>query len=131
MKAKFLKIVMLAAVSDGEIQPAELEMLNIVKKHHPELKSISDEDGRSAMADIYNKLSAGMETIHILKQLEAEFSVKEKHQAFALAKEVCAADFEMNPAETDFLNLLKKEWKIPKTVVSAVDLSISLRYPTS
>ncbi len=128
MKAKFLKIVMLAAVSDGEIQPAELEMLNQIKRQHPEFKSVSDDDGREAMADIYNKLSAGMETKHIVEQLSSEFSNKEKQSAFALAKEICAADFDIKPAETDFLKLLEKEWKIPKSIISAVDQSISLRY---
>ena len=40
MDAKFLKIVMLAAVADGEIQAEELDMLNQIKKAHPELKDI-------------------------------------------------------------------------------------------
>ena len=89
---------------------------------------MSDDDGREAMADIYNKLSAGMETKYIIEQLSSEFSNKEKQSAFALAKEICAADFDIKPAETDFLKLLEEEWKIPKSVISAVDQSISLRY---
>ena len=80
MKAKFLKIVMLAAVSDGEIQPAELEMLNQIKRQHPEFKSVSDDDGRAAMADIYNKLSAGMETKHIIEQLSSSFLTRKGNQ---------------------------------------------------
>ena len=60
MDAKFLKIVMLAAVADGEIQAEELDMLNQIKKAHPELKDIPDEAARASMADIYNKFSAGM-----------------------------------------------------------------------
>jgi len=128
MNSKFLKIVLLAAVSDGEIQTEELEMLSQIKKSHPELKKISDEDSQIALADIYNKLSAGMETKHILEQLADSFTQMEKNAAFALAKEVCAADFRVMPAEKDFLELLVTVWGIPEDVVSAVDTSISLRY---
>ena len=78
MDAKFLKIVMLAAVADGEIQAEELDMLNQIKKAHPELKDIPDETARASMADIYNKFSAGMETKHILEQLGGEFNQSER-----------------------------------------------------
>lgn len=128
MNAKFLKIVMLAAVADGEIQGEELEMLNHIKKSHPELKNIPDEAARAAMADVYNKFSAGMETKHILEQLGEEFNEKEKASAFAMAKEVCAADFNIFPAETEFLKLLIDMWSIPEDVVEVVNKSIELRY---
>ena len=128
MDAKFLKIVMLAAVADGEIQSQELDMLNHIKKAHPELKDIPDEAARASMADIYNKFSAGMETKHILEQLGGEFNQSERESAFALAKEVCAADFQIMPAETDFLSLMSEMWSIPDEVVQSIDRSIALRY---
>ncbi len=128
MDAKFLKIVMLAAVSDGQIQPEELEMLNQIKNSHPELKSISDEAARAAMADVYNKFAAGMETKHILDQLGDEFSDREKESAFALAKEVCAADFNIHPNETAFLQLVVNMWSISEETIKAVNKSIELRY---
>jgi uncharacterized membrane protein YebE (DUF533 family) len=128
MEAKFLKIVLLAAVSDGEIQSEEIEMLNQIKNSHPSFRDISDDDAQSAMADVYNKVSAGMEIKHILDQLENNFSENEKHSAYALAKEVCVADFNILPAEKDFLNLLSETWKIPEEIKSAIDKSINLRY---
>ena len=128
MDAKFLKIVMLAAVADGEIQGEELEMLNHIKQSHPELKNIPDEAARAAMADVYNKFSAGMETKHILEQLGEEFNQKEKESAFAMAKEVCAADFNILPAETEFLQLLIEMWSIPEDVIQIVNKSVELRY---
>lgn len=128
MDAKFLKIVMLAAVSDGQIQQEELEMLNQIKNSHPYLKNIDDEAGRLAMADVYNKFAAGMETKHILEQLAVEFSDEEKNAAFALAKEVCAADFKLHPNETAFLRLVIELWSIPEETVTAVNRSIELRY---
>jgi tellurite resistance protein len=128
MDAKFLKIILLAAVSDGEIQGEELELLNQVKKSHPELKKIPDEVARMAMADIYNKFSAGMETKYILEQLGSEFNKQEKESAFAMAMEVCAADYNILPAESDFLQLLVVIWAIPDDVVNVVKESIKLRY---
>ena len=103
-------------------------MLNQIKKSHPELKNIPDDAARAAMADVYNKFSAGMETKHILEQLCSEFSQKERETAFALAKEVCAADFNILPAETEFLQLVIEMWSIPDDVVHAVNRSIALRY---
>ena len=50
--------------------------------------------------------------------------------AYALAKEVCAADFHMQPAETEFLALIEEIWAIPKKVTDAVNQSIKLRYFT-
>ena len=128
MDAKFLKIVLLAAVADGEIQAEEFQMLSQIQKKHPELKNISEEAGMASMADIYNKLSAGMETKHILEQLGGEFSQNERETAFALAKEVCAADFELMPAETGFLSLMGEMWAISDETIQAIDRSIELRY---
>lgn len=128
MNAKFFKIVVLAAVADGEIQAEERNMLNQIKKAHPELKDIPDESAWASMADIYNKIKAGMETKHILEQLGGEFNQSERETAFALAKEVCAADFKIMPAETDFLSLMSEMWSIPDEVVQSVDRSIALRY---
>ena len=77
MDAKFLKIVMLAAVSDGQIQAEELEMLNQIKTL-TELKSISDEAARAAMADVYNKFAAGRKPNIFLISSAVNFLTKRK-----------------------------------------------------
>lgn len=128
MKTKFIKIVLLSAVSDGEIQPAELAMLNQIRMSHPAMKHISDEEFQTALADIYNKFAAGMETAQILEQLGKQFNEEEKHSAYALGMEVCAADYAVLDAEKDFLDLLEKKWSIPKSIKTAVKKSIQLRY---
>jgi uncharacterized membrane protein YebE (DUF533 family) len=128
MPDKFLKVVVLAAVADGEIQDAELAVVNNLKAAHPLLKDISDVAAQSSVADVYNKLSAGMEAKHILEQIGAAFSEKEKHQAYALAREVCAADHKILPAEDDFITTLEQVWSIPKEVMDAVSKSLGLRY---
>ena len=128
MDAKFLKIIWLAASADGEWQSQERGMLDQIMRSHPELKNIPSESARAAIADINNKISAGMEQKHVLEQLGNEFSQKEKESAFAMAKEVCVADFNILPAETEFLQLLIEMWSIPDDIVQVVNRSIELRY---
>jgi uncharacterized membrane protein YebE (DUF533 family) len=128
METRFLKVVLLAAVSDGQIQEEELALISQIKKTHPALRKISDETAQLALADVYNKLSAGMEARHILEQLGEQFSVTEKHSAYALAKEVCAADFTIDDTENEFLQLIEDLWDIPADVVDAVAKSSKLRY---
>lgn len=130
METKYLKIVMLAAIADGMVQNQELELINQIQRNHPEMKSVPESAAKAAMADIYNKLSAGMEPKHILEQLSGEFTKEQKFASYALAKEVCAADFHMQPAETEFLSLIEEIWGIPKKVADAVNQSIKLRYFT-
>jgi len=128
MESRFLKVVLLAAVSDGQIQEEELSLILQIKKTHPALRKISDESAQLALADVYNKLSAGMEARHILEQLGEQFSEKDKHIAYALAKEVCAADFKFDDTEIEFLQLIEDLWDIPADVVDAVAKSSKLRY---
>jgi uncharacterized tellurite resistance protein B-like protein len=130
MKLEYLKLIMLAAVADGKIQEQELSLIGRIKNNHAELKAIPEEQSQEAMADIYNKLSAGMEVTHILDVLGRQFNEAQKQAAYALAKEVCAADFDVAPAETDFLRLIETQWNIPADVSKSVDLSIRLRYFT-
>lgn len=128
MDPKFLKIILLAAVSDGQIQPQELEILNYIRAHHPLMNKVSDKQIQGVLADIYNKFSAGMETAHILDQLGREFTVEEKHTAYALAVEVCAADFNFADDEKRFIELVERTWDIPDSVKTHVMGSINLRY---
>lgn len=128
MDAKFLKILMLAAVADGEVQSEELERLHQYKQSHPKLKDIPDDTSWAAIADVHNKLKADITPQQILEHLGPEFSQNEKESAFAMANEVCASDFNMLPSETEFLQLVINTWSIPDDVVHAVERSIQLRY---
>ena len=128
MPQSLMKIIILASVSDGEIQPSELEMMNQVKALHPVLKKISENDVQEATADIYNKLTAGMEAKHIIEQLGSLMTQNQKNTAYALAKEVCSADYQILPAENEFLGELEKQFGISKKLKDALELSIKTRY---
>ena len=69
---------MLAAIADGMVQEQELELINQIQRNHPEMKSVPEGAAKAAVADIYNKLSAGMEPRHILEQLSGEFTKDQK-----------------------------------------------------
>ena len=52
----------------------------------------------------------------------------ERHSAYAIAKEVCAADFKILPAEKEFMELLERVWSIPEKIQIAVNRSLNFRY---
>lgn len=128
MATKLLKMVVLAAVSDGEVQPNELEAINRIRQSHPVLRQVSDSECQAAIADIYNKISAGMEAKHILDQIGSEYSSEEKNVAYALAVEICYSDFSIKKEEKYFLNEIEKHWKIPKDVSEPIKFSANLRF---
>lgn len=130
MNTNYLKIAIMAAVSDGSIQDAESAMLMKLRSSHPIFKSISDSEAQAATVDVYNKLSAGMEYKYILEDIGSQLSSDQKSAAYAIAREICVADFKMFPEENDFIILIEELWKIKKAVKSSVDRSIQLRYFT-
>ena len=128
MSDTLIRVLILATVSDGEIQKEELDIINTLRKSHASLSRVSDQEVQVAIVDIYNKLSAGMEAEHIIGQLGNELDVGERNSAYAIAKEVCAADFKILPAETEFMDLLERVWGIPEDIQIAVNSSLKLRY---
>ena len=126
----YLKIVFMAALADGKLQQQEIDMLNNFRKQHPIMKKFSETAAQNALEDVNNKVSANIEIKYILDEIAESFTEEQKHAAYALAKEVCSADFNILPFETDFLNQLEIRWKIPKNVIASVDLSLKLRYFT-
>jgi|TARA_B110000503_G_C6913794_1_gene315762 tellurite resistance protein len=128
MGNNFLRIALLSAISDGEIQDQESGMLNHLRAFHPKLKGMTASETKLAANDIKNKLDAGMQSKHIIEVIGESMSVEEKHAAYAIAKEICAADFKLEPAENDFLLQVEMIWRIPAEIKDAINTSIALRY---
>ena len=128
MQTALLKIILLASVSDGEIQAPELTLMNQIKDLHPELRQVSEKEIQEATVDIYNKLSAGMDFEHIITQLAKDMTQGQKEKAYALSVEVCAADFGISLEERGFLQELENQFSISPELKSAVLKSIKLRY---
>ena len=91
---------MLAAVADGE-NSEELEMLNQIKKSHPELKISPIMQQELLWLTCTTRCQLVWRQNIYWSSYVANLVKKERETAFALAKEVCAADFNILPAETE------------------------------
>ena len=128
MAKNLVQVMLLAAVSDGKIDPEEKQLLQTYRKLYPPIRDITQDEFDNEKVMLFNKLSAGMTASHVLENIGEELSVDEKNTAYALAVEVCASNFELLPPETELLELMVKKWNIKRSVVSALKTSIELRY---
>ena len=128
MNINCLKIMILAAVSDGEIQDEELHLIQMLRSNIPSLKALSEADFNGAVAEIYNALSSGIAVDLLVQNLGKELSPEERNRGYALAMEVCRANFEYIPVEQEFINELEVLWGIESSIVEAITVSSDLRY---
>ena len=131
MSETYVKLVVLAAISDGEIQAEELALINSLRSNFQAMRGVDEQDFNNAVADVYNKVSAGMELHMILDVLGKDLSTHEKNVGYALAMEVVRSNFQYVDGEKTFINTLKELWAIDTHVLDAVELSASLRYGSS
>ena len=131
MSKEILQVLLLAAASDGKIDPEEQQLLENYRKHYPPIRDLSQEEFNSEAVAVFNRISAGMKPEHIVDVLGEELSEENKNTAYALAVEVCASNFNIAPPENDFLSCLESQWKIKKKIIESVRLSSQLRYSVS
>ena len=131
MSKEILQVLLLAAASDGKIDPEEQQLLENYRNHYPPIRDLSQEEFNSEAVAVFNRISAGMKPEHIVDVLGEELSEENKNTAYALAVEVCASNFNIAPPENDFLNCLESQWKIKKKIIESVRLSSQLRYSVS
>ena len=131
MSKEILQVLLLAAASDGKIDPEEQQLLENYRKHYPPIRDLSQEEFNSEAVAVFNRISAGMKPEHIVDVLGEELSEENKNTAYALAVEVCASNFKIAPPENDFINCLETQWKIKKKIIESVRLSSQLRYSVS
>jgi uncharacterized membrane protein YebE (DUF533 family) len=120
--------MILAAVSDGEIQDEELHLIQMLRSNIPSLKALSEADFNGAVAEIYNALSSGIAVDLLVQNLGKELSPEERNRGYALAMEVCRANFDYIPVEQEFINELEVLWDIESSIVEAITVSSDLRY---
>lgn len=128
MNIDCLKIMILAAVSDGEIQDEELHLIQTLRANVPHLKALSEKDFNGAAAEVYNAISSGISVELLIQNIGRSLNVEEKNAGYALAMEVCRANYEYIPSEREFMSELEELWEIPASVVDAVKFSAELRY---
>jgi len=125
---ELLKIILLAASSDGRIQTQEREMINQFISQHPYIKGISKNDLNLCFNEIKSKINAGMKTKYLIQDIGENLNQIEKNTAYALAFEICAVDLSLDDAETIFMTELESIWSIDEEIKRAVKLSVKLRY---
>ena len=128
MASGLVQIMLLAAVSDGEIDQYEKKLLETYRELYPPLRKISQEEINQEQVQLFNRIRAGMKINHIVEAIGDNLSEDEKNTGYALAVEVCASNFKMVPPETDLLEVIKKSWKIKKEIIKNVDSSVRIRY---
>lgn len=128
MSTSLIKIVLLAAVADGEIQDEEKLLLQTYKQRYPRLRGVTQKDYDDAQIELFNKVKAGVRIPHLIEDIGMALSDDEKEIAYALTYEVCASNFHLAPQEEEILNTMKTVWKLKSGVVNSVRLSAKLRY---
>ena len=123
-----IEIMLLAAASDGQIDPEEKQLLQTYRQLYPPIRDITQAQFDDITVTLFNKMSAGMQPHHMVEEIGENLSEPQKNKAYALALEICASNFEILPLETDFLKLIEKKWKIKRNVMAALYTSIELRY---
>ena len=125
---EYIKIIILAAVSDGEFHEDEIAIIQKLKNSHSQFSNITDAQAHSIVADIYNKISAGMDPKMIIEQMGESLTDEQKLIGYALAKEICVADFTYNEDEKKFIKLLEDLWQIPEDAIEKIEFSLNLRF---
>ena len=123
-----IEIMLLAAASDGQIDPEEKQLFQTYRQLYPPIRDITQAQFDDITVTLFNKMSAGMQPHHMVEEIGENLSEPQKNKAYALALEICASNFEILPLETDFLKLIEKKWKIKRNVMAALYTSIELRY---
>jgi len=128
MTTPYVQAMVLAAVSDGEIQKEELTVIQSYLNNLPALDQLSDNEFSAAVADTYNKVSARMKIEHIVESIGENLNTEQRNVAYALAVEICHANFSYVPSERDYIQVLEETWGIAPSVIDMVKGSCKLRY---
>lgn len=128
MSKALYQTLFLAAVSDGRVHEEEKHLINEYRKNFPILNNLSEKDVNSAIAELDEFVTSGLSTKEILDKISLDLSKNEKEIGYALAVELCSVNFDLVPPETNFLEVLSREWLIDDSIKSAVHKSVMLRY---
>ena len=128
MKKEIVSILYLAAISDGIVDEIEKNLIRNYREYFPSLKGLTDEEFNEALVDLTSKIQAGMKEKYIIDDIGSKLTNDEKNAAYALAVEVCASNFRIVPEESEIISTIQNNWKINKTIINAVNISVKLRY---
>ena len=122
-----LRLMYLAALSDGELCDIELNSIKTKLVTYPLLRNISTNQRNKILSDLLGTLQ-DRTTKDILKELKEKIPDKLKETAYAFALEVCAKDLVLHKDEISFLKYLAKLFNIDNETADALRKSINVRY---
>jgi uncharacterized membrane protein YebE (DUF533 family) len=123
-----LKLLHLAAAADGHIDESEMAMIHKLHLTYVPLTGISDHEIKTIAQSCFTAITNGTSNKELIRELTCEMSDKVKQLSYALAIEVCGANFNISNDENSFLVAMKEVLQIPEDVSDAVLTSARIRY---
>ena len=130
MHNEFIQVLFLAALSDGQLHEEEKQLIAQYTKFYPIFKNVSSDDIKDQLKILSTKINSGIPAKYIITEIKNKLNQEELKTAYALAVELCCANFKLVPPENDFIGMLEEVWEINKTNQDIVKKSAYLRYAT-
>ena len=130
MHNELIQVLFLAALSDGQLHEEEKQLIAQYTKFYPIFKNLSSDDIKDQLKILSTKINSGIPAKYIITEIKNKLNQEELKTAYALAVELCCANFKLVPPENDFIGMLEEIWEINKTNQDIVKKSAYLRYAT-
>jgi len=130
MHNQLIQVLFLAALSDGQLHEEEKQLIAQYTKFYPIFKNVSSDDIKDQLKILSTKINSGIPAKYIITEIKNKLNQEELKTAYALAVELCCANFKLVPPENDFIGMLEEVWEINKTNQDIVKKSAYLRYAT-
>ena len=130
MHNELIQVLFLAALSDGQLHEEEKQLIAQYTKFYPIFKNVSSDDIKDQLKLLSTKINSGIPAKYIITEIKNKLNQEELKTAYALAVELCCANFKLVPPENDFIGMLEEIWEINKTNQDIVKKSAYLRYAT-
>ena len=130
MHNELIQVLFLAALSDGQLHDEEKELIAQYTKFYPIFKNVSSNDIKEQLKILSTKINSGIPAKYIAGEIKEKLSQDEIKTAYALAVELCCANFDLVPPENNFIKMLEEIWEINKATQDIVKKSAYLRYST-
>ena len=130
MHNELIQVLFLAALSDGQLHEEEKQLIAQYTKFYPIFKNVSSDDIKDELKILSTKINSGIPAKYIITEIKNKLNQEELKTAYALAVELCCANFKLVPPENDFIGMLEEVWEINKTNQDIVKKSAYLRYAT-
>ena len=130
MHNELIQVLFLAALSDGQLHEEEKQLIAQYTKFYPIFKNVSSKDIKDQLKILSTKINSGIPAKYIITEIKNKLNQEELKTAYALAVELCCANFKLVPPENDFIGMLEEVWEINKTNQDIIKKSAYLRYAT-